>query len=91
MNRQWYLEGACIDNPDFVDFPSLKDTRVIATSKAICDKCPVQQECWADAYAGHIDEGIFGGALPSERRLVGALLRIPPLSTADYIVSMLKS
>ena len=90
MNRNWYLEGACIDNPDFVDFPSLKETRVINASKKICRGCPVRKECWADAYAGHIDEGIFGGSLPQERRLMGALLNIPPRATPDMIMSMLK-
>jgi len=91
MNKKWYMEGACKDNPEFVGFPSLKQTRVIAKSKAICRGCPVRKECWAEAYSHDIEDGIFGGALPSERQLMGALLNIPPRATFDVIVTMLRS
>lgn len=91
MNRGWYLDGACVDNPAFNGFSSLKETRVIANDKAICRGCLVRKECWAEAYAGRIDEGIYGGSLPSERRLMGALLNIPPMATADTIVMILQS
>jgi Transcription factor WhiB. len=86
--KHWYDYGACRDNPEFVDFPSLKETKAIARSKKICQTCPVKQECWADAYSSGVDEGIFGGALPAERRLQGALLRIPPLTSFDSILGM---
>lgn len=86
---KWYEQGACRNNSEFVAFPSLKETRAIAKSKAICRGCPVRKECWADAYSGNVEEGIFGGALPSERRLMGALLNIPPLASFDSILSRL--
>ena len=88
--NHWYEQGACRDNPEFVDFPSLKQTKVIAQSKAICRSCPVKQECWADAYSGGVDEGIFGGALGSERLLQGALLGIPPFATFEVVLTKLR-
>jgi WhiB family redox-sensing transcriptional regulator len=89
MPNRWYLRGACRNNPEFVDFPSLKETRVIAHSKSICRGCVVRKECWADAYVNGIDEGIFGGALPSERRLMGAILNISPLASFDQALKRL--
>jgi hypothetical protein len=91
MNKTWYLDGACLDNPNFVDFPSLKETSKIRQSKAICRTCPVKKECWAEAYVSHIDEGIFGGALPSERVMMGAILNIPPRATFETVVMLLQS
>jgi len=49
----------------------------------------VRKECWADAYVNGIDEGIFGGALPSERRLMGAILNISPLASFDQALKRL--
>jgi WhiB family redox-sensing transcriptional regulator len=85
----WYSRGACLDNPNFVDSPSLKETRQIAISKSICRTCPVKKECWAEAYSNHIDDGIYGGALPSERVLMGAILNIPSNASFTVIVDNL--
>jgi WhiB family redox-sensing transcriptional regulator len=85
----WYRLGACVDNPDFDDAPSLKETKTIARSKAICRSCPVRKECWAYAYSNHLDEGIWGGSLPSERRLMGAILSIPSRVSWNVIVDNL--
>jgi WhiB family transcriptional regulator, redox-sensing transcriptional regulator len=89
-DTHWYNKGACVDNPEFNDDPSLKETKVIARSKAICRSCPVRKECWAYAYSNHLDDGIWGGTLPSERKLMGAILSIPVrVSWGDLVDNLL--
>lgn len=88
-DAHWYSKGACVDNPEFDDAPSLKETKQIAKSKAICRTCPVKKECWAYAYSNHLDDLIYGGALPNERTLMGAILGIPARVSWDDLVDNL--
>lgn len=50
------------------DYPD-KETKTYAAgvARALCDRCPVKNECFS--YATEADErwGIWGGTLPSER------------------------
>jgi WhiB family redox-sensing transcriptional regulator len=76
-NKLWYDLAACSDNPDFEDFPSLKETKLIIQAKAVCRQCPVRKECWAEAYVRGETEGIWGGTTHKERVMMGAILNIP--------------
>ncbi|MCT9078308.1 WhiB family transcriptional regulator [Streptomyces fulvoviolaceus] len=68
----WRERAAClrVDDPDLF-FPigiSGLTLAQVEKAKAVCDRCPVMEQClnWA-LYVGHV-EGIWGGTTESERR-----------------------
>lgn len=48
-------------------FPSRGGASKVTAAKRICDKCPVQWDCFEYAYEGHEPAGVWGGASTSER------------------------
>lgn len=68
----WMLDGACadIDNPDifFDTQPAL-----IKEALALCKSCPVRLMCAEYAINGNIEEGIFGGLTPADRKQIRGL------------------
>ena len=65
--RDWRADAGCRDSDPDLFFPEFNDYRA---ARAICRRCPVADECLADAmadtYAG--GHGMRGGLTPPERR-----------------------
>ena len=71
----WQSEGACKNMDTSIFFyednerGQEKDLRE-KTAKAICDTCPVINECLEFALQIKEDYGIWGGTTPEERKLI---------------------
>lgn len=69
----WQEYAACADADPEVFFPvgepgSRMYDREVAEAKSYCAVCPVRAACLADAVAGELAVGVFGGTTPEERR-----------------------
>ena len=61
----WMQEASCAETGGdewFQDAKNYKDAR------AICYRCPVMEQCGEFAIRTHINEGMFGGMSPVERK-----------------------
>ncbi len=68
ISTDWQAEAACRDSDPSVFFPvSDKDAE---PARAICDTCPVAQECLEWALGTRQPDGIWGGLTPLERQRV---------------------
>lgn len=47
----------------------------VKAAKAACERCPVQAECLEYALVSNLQDGIWGGTTPHERREIGRRLR----------------
>ncbi len=65
----WTTRAACrgITEPDLF---FLDHGQSPAQAKAVCAGCPVRQECLDYAVRWRINDGIWGGTTPRERRLI---------------------
>lgn len=67
----WTERAACRDSDPELFFP-VSDmgpgAKQVAEAKAVCARCPVQQECLTYAMDNGLNYGIFGGATEQERR-----------------------
>ncbi len=70
---EWQYEGVCRDldsdlffHPEGERGPARR--RRAANAKAICESCPVIQECRSHALASKEPYGIWGGTTEEERR-----------------------
>lgn len=66
----WALEANCRHIPKTVFFPTPPKPggdhtgvyrTAVTAAQAVCDGCPVQLRCYADAVNAHQTEGIWGG------------------------------
>ncbi|MDV6013515.1 WhiB family transcriptional regulator [Haloechinothrix sp. LS1_15] len=67
----WRLRAACRDSDPELFFPISEvgpDAERIEQAKAICGRCPVQEQCLEFALTEGLDHGIFGGTTATERR-----------------------
>ena len=78
-SREWQVEGLCRGNQAHLFFPPStierkeERERREQRAKAICQVCPVQQQCLDYALLIREPYGIWGGYTESERRqLLGA-------------------
>lgn len=62
----WIDNVACTSDQMNLFFSELKSK--VAKAKAICDTCPVKNDCLQFALREDIEFGIFGGATPQERK-----------------------
>lgn len=62
-DRMWTFEDAAGDDP--------VDPVPRTMARRICELCPVRLECLADATAGGIQYGLFGGFRRNQRRALG--------------------
>lgn len=62
---KWQDDAACRDVGGDAWFPEQRVTAPMA--KAICEGCPVRNECLEDALARHDQHGIWGGYTVEER------------------------
>jgi WhiB family redox-sensing transcriptional regulator len=65
----WRMQAACrpYDSEMFFPVRSPNRNKDTAKAKAVCDKCPVREECLQAAMDGREKIGIWGGLTPEER------------------------
>lgn len=67
----WWADAACRVEQSSTFFPQQRGRsiplRQAQRAKAICARCPVQQQCLQAALARRETEGIWGGLTPKER------------------------
>jgi WhiB family redox-sensing transcriptional regulator len=63
---EWMKDAECLGADSNLWFPERgQDT---TQAKAICDTCPVEQECLEYAITNHMMVGIYGGKSARQRR-----------------------
>lgn len=62
---QWHQRGACKGETE--SFFSYED-EIVAQARAICENCPVREECLQMALAEPNLYGVWGGTTQAERR-----------------------
>lgn len=71
----WYEEAACASYPAEVFFPPSDAPSAANAAKAICEGCPVREECLSFALETAQAEGVWGGMDAGERRRLRRRLR----------------
>ena len=74
--EDWMIAAACLGRPDLFFAPDNSETRSErrrreAAAKSVCARCPVRNDCLADALAAEERFGIWGGLTERERRSLG--------------------
>ncbi|GAA4179102.1 WhiB family transcriptional regulator [Streptosporangium oxazolinicum] len=64
----WAARGACATSDPELFFPLTPSAEHEARAKAVCERCPVLEECRAYALRAAEPEGIWGGLTVRERR-----------------------
>lgn len=67
----WRHGAACRDEDPELFFPISQlgpGAQQTGRAKAVCETCPVRQECLAFAVDNGLDYGVFGGLTGDERR-----------------------
>lgn len=71
----WYEEAACASYPAELFFPPSDAPSAANAAKAICQGCPVREECLSFALETAQAEGVWGGMDAGERRRLRRRLR----------------
>jgi WhiB family redox-sensing transcriptional regulator len=71
----WYEEAACASYPAELFFPPSDAPSAANAAKAICQGCPVREECLSFALETAQAEGVWGGMNAGERRRLRRRLR----------------
>lgn len=66
----WTHQAACRDIDPELWFPRRGDSHTATEAKAVCNTCPVQNECLEYALRWRINHGIWGGLTERRRRLL---------------------
>lgn len=66
--ESWYEDAACASYPAEVFFPPGEVPLAANQAKAICDGCPVREECLSFALETAQAEGVWGGMDAGERK-----------------------
>jgi len=64
----WYGEAACASYPAEVFFPPVDNPSASSAAKAICEGCPVREECLSFSLETAQVEGVWGAMDAGERR-----------------------
>lgn len=64
----WYEDAACASYPAEMFFPPSEAPLAEDQAKAICEGCPVREECLSFALETAQVEGVWGGMGAGERR-----------------------
>lgn len=64
----WRDRAACLHRYPDLWFPDESDEATRRYAKAICARCPVSEQCLAEALRLDAREGIWGGAGPVTRK-----------------------
>ena len=73
LDRSWVKDSACSEPEGELFFPIRGENPKDA--KAICARCPVQEECLEYALANGERFGVWGGKSEKERRRIRSLRR----------------
>jgi WhiB family transcriptional regulator, redox-sensing transcriptional regulator len=68
MDEAWRAQAQCRDLDPNIFFPYAGQFREIERAKAICNGCPVRQECLDYANTTRQRIGVWGGMTDRERR-----------------------
>lgn len=60
--------AVCSNNKEYSPDTWFGDSLLVPIAKKLCFTCPVQAECLEYAVTRNIDEGVWGGMTPEERR-----------------------
>lgn len=66
--KPWATFAACLETPGMTFFPQTKAEARAAI--AICEVCPVREDCLDHALATNERFGVWGGTTEKERRLL---------------------
>jgi WhiB family redox-sensing transcriptional regulator len=70
---KWRMQAACFDADPDMFFPH--DGQNIRDARAICSRCPVQEQCLEYALRNSIEFGVWGGLSVRERERMSARMR----------------
>ena len=71
----WYEDAACASYPAEVFFPPGDVPSAADAAKAVCEVCPVREECLSFALETAQAEGVWGGMDAGDRRRLRRRLR----------------
>ena len=71
--KDWRADSACREEDPDLFFPVAGEgtpagKAQYAEAKTVCARCPVRADCLAYALDSGLDDGVFGGTTPDERR-----------------------
>ena len=70
LSQEWREFAACSDRTDDLFFPSSEsDISMVRAAKAVCQSCPVQEECLQYSLDIGQTDGVWGGLTSRERRV----------------------
>lgn len=69
---RWQHAAACLTADPATFFPEQGETAVTQNAKAVCNRCPVADECLDYALRHAIKFGVWGGLTEYERRRIRA-------------------
>ena len=75
MDRGWMRDALCAESHPDLWFPEHAHTFENRQARMICERCPVREQCLEYALVNGENEGIWGGLLPRERRLLKRKMR----------------
>ena len=83
MRADWRDYAACQGIDPELWYPMKGDKVTERRALAICSRCPVREECLADAVTGGVLWGIWGGTTEAERAPMISAARTKPAPTGD--------
>ncbi len=69
-SANWRQDAACRSLPDSMFFLAGDDFAGMKRAKAVCEQCPVIDDCLEFAVLTNQSLGIWGGTTPNERRQI---------------------
>ncbi|MBT8211883.1 MAG: WhiB family transcriptional regulator [Acidimicrobiia bacterium] len=66
--ENWREDASCLGAEADLFFPISEESSEATRAKAICEGCPVRDECLQYAFSTKQTEGVWGGMTGSERR-----------------------
>ncbi|WP_231916055.1 WhiB family transcriptional regulator [Microbacterium karelineae] len=73
---EWTERAACSGMDTELFFPT-SELHDAGLAKAVCEECPVRQDCLEQALRNRETDGVFGGQTAAERRAMARKLGIP--------------
>ena len=70
VDTDWRQSAACRDTDPELFFPVDASESSTGPARAVCVTCPVIRDCLTWALAHGVDDGIYGGLTPGERRTI---------------------
>lgn len=74
-DTDWRESAACSGIDSDVFFPSSDDEASTAKAKAVCESCPVKEDCLGYSLATNQKAGVWGGLDANERRRMRRRIR----------------